>query len=63
MTRITVKHQEEAGCVTVGFLTPYLTFILCAYLLAILFISRTRSDEPNLVAVRIENVGGLYGIC
>jgi len=62
MTGITVKHQEEAGR-TVGFQTPYLTFILCAYLLAILFISRTRSDEPNLVAVRIENVGGLYGIC
>jgi hypothetical protein len=28
-----------------------------------LFVSGTRSDESNLVAVRIENVGGLYGIC
>lgn len=59
------NHEAPGGgwLGTVGFLTPYLTFILCAYLLAILLISRTRSDEPDLVAVRIENVGGLYGIC
>jgi len=62
---MTGTNYEASGEVaaTVGFLTPYLTFVLCAYLLANLFISRTRSDEPNLVAVRIENVGGLYGIC
>ena len=28
-----------------------------------LFIRSTRSDEPNLGVVRVENIGGLYGIC
>jgi hypothetical protein len=59
MTRNNYEAPGGGWLRTVGFLAPYLTFILCAYLRAILFVSRIRSHEPDLVAVRIENVGGL----